>query len=67
MVSDKAKAYLRTVYGEKYFGWDISDNHLDEILDENPANYTELDEKCTALENDIREIKDMLRAMDERH
>ena len=67
MVSDKAKAYLRTVYGEKYFGWDISDHHLDEILDENPANYTELDEKCTALENNIREIKDMLRAMDERN
>lgn len=64
MVSDKAKAYLRTVYGDKYFGWDISDHHLNEILDENPADYTELDEKCTTLENNIKEIKEMLIRME---
>lgn len=63
MVSDKAQAYLRKVYGDKYFGWDISDHHLNEILDENPADYTELDENCTSLENSIREIKEMLERM----
>ena len=63
MVSDKAKEYLRKVYGDKYFGWDISDHHLKEILSEKPEDYTELDEKCTSLENCIREIKDMLEQM----
>lgn len=60
MVSEKAKAFLRKEYGEKYFGWDISDIQLDEILDENPANYEELDEKCTALEKLVKEVEETL-------
>ena len=65
MVSEKAKAFLRKEYGDKYFGWDIEDHHLDEILDENPADYAELDEKCTKLEELIRECERMQRIMGE--
>jgi len=61
VVSEKAKAYLREKYGDKDFGWDISDVQLKEILTEDgPLNYDTLNEKCTALEKLIKEVEETL-------
>ena len=64
MVSEKAKAFLRSVYGERYFDWDISDYQLDRILDDNEGiTYEALNNECTELERLMKETKELLRLM----
>ncbi len=64
MVSEKAKTFLRSVYGERYFDWDISDYQLDHILDDNEGiTYEALNNECTELERLMKETKELLRLM----
>lgn len=64
MVSEKAKTFLRSVYGDWYFDWDISDYQLDRILDDNEGiTYEALNKECTGLEQLMKETKELLRLM----
>ena len=64
MVSEKAKTFLRSVYGDHYFDWDISDYQLERILDDNEGiTYEALNNECTELEQLMKETKELLRLM----
>ena len=64
MVSENAKTFLRSVYGDRYFDWDISDYQLDRILDDNEGiTYEALNNECTELERLMKEAKELMRLM----
>lgn len=64
MVSEKAKTFLRSVYGDQNFDWDISDYQLDRILDDNEGiTYEALNNECTELEQLMKETKELRRLM----
>ncbi len=64
MVSEKAKKFLKSEYGDRYFDWDISDYQLDRILDDNEGiTYEALNNECTELEQLMKETKELLRLM----
>lgn len=60
MISDKAKQYLISKYGENEYNWDISDFHLKSILqDYKPESYAELNIFAKKLIRDLEYIKAM--------
>ena len=60
MVSEQAKEYLRSIYGDHDYSYEMSDTNLRSVIkNHKPKNFVELDHWARDLEAVIKDIKRM--------